>query len=283
MANIDSFYPQRLKGWALGLNAGGGNIGVPVVHLVGLAILATVGRDHPRALLAIYAPLIVIATVTAARRMDNLAHVTNDRHAMRDVAREPHAWALSFLYVGCFGSFIGFSFAFGQVLQVQFADTFDTPVKAASLTFIGPLLGSLARPFGGKLADRVGGAIVTVSMFVAMAFGAGVVLLASNLESLPLFLVGFIALFLLSGLANGSTYKMIPTVMLGVADSPEHGRRLTRALIGITGAVGALGGVAVNLVLRQSFLTSGSGDAAYLAFIAFYAICVVVVWKVYLR
>jgi nitrate/nitrite transporter NarK len=41
------------------------------------------------------------------------------------------------LYIGTFGSFIGFSFAFGQVLQVQFADIFSTPVKAAYLTFIG--------------------------------------------------------------------------------------------------------------------------------------------------
>ena len=44
MSNIDAFYPQRLKGWALGLNAGGGNLGVAAVQLVGLAVLATAGR-----------------------------------------------------------------------------------------------------------------------------------------------------------------------------------------------------------------------------------------------
>ena len=68
---------------------------------------------------------------------------------------------MSLLYIGTFGSFIGFGFAFGQVLQVQFADTFATPVKAAYLTFLGPLLGSLIRPVGGTLADRFGGARVT--------------------------------------------------------------------------------------------------------------------------
>ena len=72
MANIDAFYPQRLKGWALGLNAGGGNLGVAAVQLVGLAVLAIAGRDHPRLLLAIYIPLIVLATVGASLRMDNL-------------------------------------------------------------------------------------------------------------------------------------------------------------------------------------------------------------------
>jgi len=54
-------------------------------------------------------------------------------------------------------------------------------------------------------------------------------------------------------------------------------------LSAVRSAVGAFGGVLVNLAFRQSFLTTGSGDAAYLAFIAFYAVCVVVTWAVYLR
>ena len=62
---------------------------------------------------------------------------------------------MAFLYIGTFGSFIGYSFAFGLVLQNQFG---RTPLQAASITFIGPLLGSLIRPVGGKLADRYGGA-----------------------------------------------------------------------------------------------------------------------------
>ena len=49
MTNINAYYPQRLKGWALGINAGGGNLGVPVVQLVGLLVLATAGTGHPAA------------------------------------------------------------------------------------------------------------------------------------------------------------------------------------------------------------------------------------------
>ncbi|HLY33986.1 MAG TPA: MFS transporter, partial [Jatrophihabitantaceae bacterium] len=124
MTNINSFYPQRLKGWALGLNAGGGNLGVAVVQLVGLAVLATAGAAHPRVMLAIYIPLIVIAALGAYVTMDNLAHVRNDKRAMRDVCRDPHTWVMSFLYIGTFGSFIGFGFAFGQVLSTQFPTHF---------------------------------------------------------------------------------------------------------------------------------------------------------------
>ena len=294
MANIDAFYPQRLKGWALGHNAGGGNLGVAAVQLVGLAVLATVGKGHPRAILAVYIPLIVVSTLCAARYMDNLTHATNEKRAMRDVLRERHTWVMSFLYIGTFGTFIGFGFAFGQVLQVQFKTTFDTPIKAAYLTFLGPLLGSLIRPVGGKLADRFTGSLVTLCTFAAMAVGAGVVLYASSIASLSLFIAGFIVLFVLSGIGNGATYKMIPSIFRakasraidagGDADLEDrNARRLSRALIGIAGAIGAFGGVLVNLAFRQSFLTAKSGDAAYRGFIAFYIACLLVTWVVYRR
>ncbi|MGY1743825.1 MULTISPECIES: nitrate/nitrite transporter [unclassified Blastococcus] len=294
MANINAFYPDRLKGWALGLNAGGGNLGVPVIQLVGLLVLATAGASHPRIVLWVYIPLIVVAAVGAALLMDNLATARNQPRAMREALREPHTYVMSFLYIGTFGSFIGFGFAFGQVLQNQFAADFDTPLQAAYLTWLGPLLGSLIRPLGGSLADRFGGARITFWTFVAMAGGAAVVLAASQAGSLPLFVVGFVLLFVLSGIGNGSTYKMIPAIFrsqaqLSVAaggDGAAADRRALRmsgALIGIAGAVGAFGGVLVNLAFRQSFLATGDGEGAYLAFIAFYGVCVAVTWAVYLR
>jgi NNP family nitrate/nitrite transporter-like MFS transporter len=294
MANIDAYYPLRLKGWALGLNAGGGNIGVAVVQLVGLAVLATAGAGHPRVILALYIPLIVLSALGAALRMDNLTHLTNEKRAMRDALRVPHTWIVSFLYIGTFGTFIGFAFAFGQVLQVQFKGTFDTPLKAAYLTFLGPLLGSLIRPVGGRLADRFSGSAVTLATFAAMTAGAATVLVASTVGSLPLFLVGFIALFTLSGLGNGSTYKMIPAIFNAKAEEAilegadaetafKDSRRLSRAVIGIAGTVGAFGGVLVNLAFRQSFLDTKSGERAYVAFIALYLVCAAVTWAVYRR
>jgi NNP family nitrate/nitrite transporter-like MFS transporter len=294
MANINLFYPQRLKGWALGVNAGGGNLGVAAVQLVGLLVLAIAGAAHPRLVPAVYLPLIVLAALAAARYMDNLP-AANERGALREAARDPHAWTMSLLYVGTFGSFIGFSFAFGQVLQVQFADRFATPLDAAYLTFLGPLIGSLIRPVGGHLADRFGGARVTFWNFVAMAVGAGVVRYASLGRSLPLYLIGFIALFVFSGVGNGSTYKMIPAIFraraaravqsgaLDAEAAQRRSRRLAGMLIGIAGAVGASGGVLVNIAFRQSFLAFHSADAAYLGFIAGYCVCVLVTWLVYLR
>ncbi|GAB7185828.1 nitrate/nitrite transporter [Kitasatospora sp. Ki12] len=295
MANINAFYPHRLKGWALGINAGGGNLGVPAVQLLGLLVLATAGAAHPRLLPLLYLPLIVLAAVGAWWRMDNLATTgPGEGKALREVARDPYGWAVSTLYIGTFGSFIGFGFAFGQVLQVQFHERFDTPVKAAALTFLGPLLGSLLRPVGGRLADRYGGAAVTLCTFLGMGAGTAVVLVASRAGSFPLFLGGFIALFVLSGIGNGSTYKMIPAhyqavaraaVVAGAepAAAEADSRRRSAALIGLAGAIGAFGGVLVNLAFRQSFLASHNGDAAYLGFLGAYLLCSVLTWAVWLR
>ncbi|MFI9585192.1 nitrate/nitrite transporter [Streptomyces sp. NPDC052236] len=286
MTNINSFFPLRKKGWALGLNAGGGNIGVPVIQLIALAVIGAAGG--PRVLLGIYIPLIAVSAICAALFMDNLAPVKNDTGAAKEAVRDPHTWIMSFLYIGTFGSFIGYSFAFGLVLQTQFG---RTPLQAASITFIGPLLGSLIRPVGGWLADRLGGARITLWNFLGMGAATSVVILASVQESLALFTTAFIALFVLSGLGNGSTYKMIPGIfqakavamgMTGEA-AATYGRRLSGASMGLIGAVGALGGLGINLAFRQSFLTAGTGTSAFVAFLGFYAVCFALTWAVYLR
>ncbi|ARP70487.1 NarK/NasA family nitrate transporter [Streptomyces pluripotens] len=288
MTNINNFYPLRLKGWALGMNAGGGNIGVAVVQLVALLVIGVAGASHPRVLLAVYIPLIVLATVLSAWNMDNLAPVRNDTGAAKEAVSDSHTWIMSFLYIGTFGSFIGYSFAFGLVLQSQFG---RTPLQAASLTFIGPLLGSLIRPVGGQLADRLGGAKITLWNFGLMAVASAVIVLASVQKSLPLFIGGFIALFVLTGVGNGSTYKMIPGIFRAKAaatgmvgeEAAVYARRLSGAAMALIGAVGALGGLGINLALRQSFLSVGSGTGAFVAFLLYYSVCFAVTWAVYLR
>ncbi|MEJ3656737.1 nitrate/nitrite transporter [Actinomycetes bacterium KLBMP 9759] len=291
MANINTFFPESRKGWALGLNAGGGNIGVPVIQLVGLLIIATAGTGAPRVLLGVYIPLIVVAAVLAATTMNNLTSVRNDTGAFVESIRERQTWVMAFLYIGTFGSFIGYSFAFGLVLQNQFG---RTPLQAAAVTFIGPLLGSLIRPIGGRFADRFGGGRVTFWNFLAMVLATAVVIGASAIGSLTLFTVGFVMLFVLTGLGNGSTYKMIPAIFNGqarvaIAGGAEEGpallraRRISGAVIGIAGAIGALGGLFINLAFRQSFLTAQTGAPAYWSFLAFYVVCAVVTYAVYLR
>jgi MFS transporter, NNP family, nitrate/nitrite transporter len=307
MTNINAFYPQRLKGWALGLNAGGGNIGVPVVQLVGLLVIATVGNMAAELVCAVYLVLIGVAAVGAALFMDNLRDQKSNFGALVEALRYKHSWVMSFLYIGTFGSFIGFSFAFGQVLQINFLAGGDNAAQAAlhaaQISFIGPLLGSVSRPFGGKLADRVGGGKVTLYTFVAMIFAAGILVVAGMIDDgmkgaatgsqMVAYVVGFILLFILSGLGNGSTYKMIPSIFEAKAqdkagwsqeDKAAWSRRMSGALIGFAGAVGALGGVFINVALRLSYVSAAkSATNAFWVFLAFYVVCAVVTWVVFLR
>ncbi|KUI37391.1 MFS transporter [Mycobacterium sp. IS-1496] len=305
MTNINAFYPQRLKGWALGLNAGGGNIGVPMIQLVGLLVIATAGNRQPYWVCAVYLVALAVAGIGAALYMDNLEQHKIDFTAMKDILRVRDTWVISLLYIGTFGSFIGFAFAFGQVLQINFAARGQSPAEAslhaAQIAFVGPLLGSLSRVYGGKLADRIGGGRVTLAVFAGMILAAGVLVTVSTLDdgspgaataaTMIGYVVGFIALFLLSGIGNGSVYKMIPSIFearsrsLDAAEEQRAAwsRAMSGALIGFAGAVGALGGVGINLALRQSYLSSGSATAAFWIFAVFYVVASAVTWVMYVR
>lgn len=304
MTNINAFYPQRLKGAALALNAGGGNLGVPVVQLVGLLVIATVGNRQPHWVCAIYLVLLAIAGIGAALFMDNLQDYRIEMSTMRAVLSERHTWVIALLYIGTFGSFIGFSFAFGQVLQMNFVasgqNTAQASLHAAQIAFLGPLLGSLSRVYGGKLADRIGGGRVTLVVFCSMILAAGILVSASTFGShagrvsaatMVGYVIGFVALFVLSGIGNGSVYKMIPSIFearslalqVDETERRQWSRSMSGALIGLAGAIGALGGVGVNLALRQSYLHSGTATAAFWAFALFYVAASVLTWAIYVR
>ncbi|OBF28300.1 MFS transporter [Mycobacterium sp. ACS1612] len=305
MTNINAFYPQRLKGWALGINAGGGNIGVPMVQIVGLLVIATLGNRQPYWVCAVYLVALAVAGIGAALYMDNLEQHKIDLAAMGAILKERDTWVISLLYIGTFGSFIGFAFAFAQVLQINFAaggqSAAQASLHAAQIAFVGPLLGSLSRVYGGKLADRVGGGRVTLAMFAGMIFGAGILVAVSTLDDhtkgaatgamMTGYVVGFIVLFLLSGIGNGSVYKMIPSIFearsrsltVAEADRVAWSRAMSGALIGFAGAIGALGGVGINMALRQSYLSSHSATAAFWIFLAFYVVACAVTWVMYVR
>ena len=291
MTNINAFYPQRLKGWALGLNAGGGNLGVPAVQLLGLLVIAVAGNRQPYWVCAFYLVALTVAAIGAAVFMDNLEGPGVDLAAMRSALVNRHTWVISLLYIGTFGSFIGFSFAFGQMLVLSFREQGqsvpDAALHAAQIAFIGPLLGSISRVYGGKLADRFGGSRVTLGVFIGMIGGAAVLLMGGT--SVAVCAIGFVILFVLSGMGNGSVYKIIPSVFdaasrslpLDEAGRAAYSRSMSGAVIGIAGAIGGLGGVGINLVLRQSYSATGAATAAFAIFATFYAIAAVVTWRAY--
>ncbi|MFC7878803.1 MFS transporter [Isoptericola sp. NPDC057391] len=279
MANISFFFPEREKGAALGWNAAGGNLGTAVVQLVVPLVIATgAGVALERASL-VFVPFVVLAAFLAWRFMDNLSAAKADPRSFAVAVREPHTWVISFLYIGTFGSFIGFSGAFPTLLAGQF------PEVSLSLAFLGALVGSVARPLGGILADRVGGAVVTVGCYAVMIAGAVGAISALGSHRFGLFFASFLVLFVATGVGNGSVYRMIPAAfrVAGAGRDAAATARAAAGCIGIAGAVGALGGFLVPRGFAMSTSMTGSLVAALWVFVGAYAVMAVVTWAVYAR
>jgi MFS transporter, NNP family, nitrate/nitrite transporter len=297
MANISFFFPDKEKGFALGLNAAGGNIGVSTVQLlvpivVGYALLpgSASKKLHLENAGLLWLPLIVIAALGAFFFMNNLSSARSNIKDQLIVAQRRHTWVMAWLYIGTFGSFVGFSAAFPLLLKTQF------PEVNANLAFLGALVGSIARPMGGKLADRVGGAKVTFWNFVAMTGATAVLLYALEIKAFGLFLTAFLALFITTGIGNGSTFRMIPVIFRSFHMKHVHGqgeaavaaamviaRRETAAVIGIVSGIGALGGYFIPRSFGASIKATGGATLAVSWFIAFYLTCVGTTWWCYLR
>jgi len=288
MANITFFFPQRTKGWALGLNAAGGNIGAAVAQftvpiLVSLTAYAMVsgGNKVPNVPIAgwFWVPFIVLAIILAIVGMNNLSSAKGDSGGYIAALKDPHMWLMSLLYIGTFGSFIGMGGAFPNLIKQNFATYALIPIGSATvaLAFLGPLVGSLARPFGGRLADKVGGASVTVGAFAVMAIAAVAAALAmkhtwgSHLTGFIVALCCFLVLFIATGVGNGSMYKMIPNVFAyraGSADAQHVSagittERKTSAALGIVAAFGAYGGFLIPQLFNMTTKLKGGAGGGF--------------------
>ncbi|GAB3672792.1 MFS transporter [Actinocorallia lasiicapitis] len=290
MANITHFYPASRQGLPLGLNAAGGNLGTSVTQLAMPPLIVAFGLV---AVGLVWIPLLLLAAACAYFFMNNLKTASSAYTAreMAAMCRRSQTVVMSVLYIGTFGSFIGYAFSFGVLIKAQFPD-----VKGANFIWLGAFIGSVARPFGGWLADRFSGARVTMINFLAMGAGVALVALAVNAGSWPVFLAAFLFVFATTGIGNGSTYRMIPAIYhaqahadvrsddaTAVRRATARGRRDAAAALGICSAVGAAGGVLIQQVFRLSLENTGSISAALSVLAGFYGLRVALTWFFYLR
>jgi NNP family nitrate/nitrite transporter-like MFS transporter len=266
------------------LNAAGGNLGVSTVQLIvplfiGWAIFPQQKAGiHLENAGLVWIPLIVLSTLGAMFFMNNLASARSNFKDQAVVAGRKDTWIMSFLYVGTFGSFVGYSAAFPLLLKTQF------PEMTVNLAFLGALVGSAARPLGGKLADRFGGARVTFWNFALMAIASVGLLWALKQHDLPLFLAVFLCLFVTTGIGNGSTFRMIPVIFRNLHGRGAHrgaealttARRETAAVLGVASAVGALGGFFIPQAFAASIKAYGGPAVAVGYFLGFYLSCALV-------
>jgi NNP family nitrate/nitrite transporter-like MFS transporter len=202
---------------------------------------------------------------------------------------------MCWLYLGTFGSFIGYSAGLPLLIKTQFPGI--DPIRYA---FLGPLVGALIRPVGGWLSDKLGGARVTFWNFLAMATAAGGVLWflpqAGQGGSFAGFLTMFMLLFATSGIGNGSTFRMIPVIFSTFHDRMAQGggsavreqakkdaAKEAAAVLGFSSAVAAYGAFFIPRAFGVSMKATGSPAAAIVGFIVVYVSCIAVTWWCYSR
>lgn len=292
MANISFFFPKAQKGTALGLNAGLGNLGVSAMQFL-VPLIITSGTfaalcGDPQICVVkgvttsiwlqnsgfVWVPMILASTIAAWFGMNDIASAKASFSDQSIIFRRRHNWLMCWLYLGTFGSFIGYSAGLPLLIKSQFP-----AVNPVQFAFIGPLVGALVRPVGGWLADKRGGATVTFWNFIIMAaavFGV--------LHFLPHggtggnfwgFLSMFILLFTTTGIGNGSTFRMIPVIFLTERQRDAAGKgeaaaeqaikdaaKEAAAVLGFTSAFAAYGAFFIPKSFGSSIAATGGPQAA---------------------
>jgi NNP family nitrate/nitrite transporter-like MFS transporter len=310
MSNISFFYPKAQQGTALGLNAGLGNLGVSVMQflvplVIGFSLFGAAGGEAQE--LAdggqlwlqnagfVWVPLILAVTVAAWFGMNDLSSAKASFSEQAVIFTRKHNWLMCWLYLATFGSFIGFAAAFPLLIKHSFPD-----VNALKFAFLGPFVGALMRPLGGWVADKLGGARVTLWNFVLMIAAVfGVVHFlpqdgsAGNFYG---FLTMFMLLFVTTGIGNGSTFRMIPVIFRTLHESWSAGKdaitkelaskaagKESAAVLGFTSAIGAFGAFFIPKSFGSSIALTGGPEVALYVFVGYYVSCIVVTWWWYAR
>ncbi len=311
MSNISFFYPKAKQGFALGMNAGLGNLGVSATQFV-IPLVITLAlfggivggpqltADGKELFLQnagfVWVPFLVVCAIAAWFGMHDLAAARSSFAEQAVIFKRKHNWLMCWLYIGTFGSFIGFSAGFPMLIKTQFPD-----VNPMTYAFLGPLVGALMRSVGGWLSDKLGGALLTFWVFALMIVGVFFVLhflpdhdgQGGNFYG---FLGSFMGLFVLSGIGNASTFRMIPVIFRTLherwsASADAEGKTAasrqagieSAAVIGFSSAIGAYGGFFIPKSYGSSIAWTGGPELALYGFIAFYATCLVVTWWWYYR
>ena len=284
MANIGFFFPKANKGFALGINAGIGNLGVSLIYLTApillgwnLSSLFGEGVPGPDGMMYVQNVCYFWTIPTALTLvlvwlfMDNLPLPKQSPKSMMSIFGNKHTWLMCWIYTCGFGSFIGFSAALGLLVAKEFP---EMPFSYAA--FLGPFIGAGIRPVGGLLADKMdsGSRVTLISLFVMLG-ASFLVLFGVEAHRFPVFFGAFLLLFLTTGFINGTSFRMIPYIF----NNPFHSSLVT----GFTAAIAAYGAFFIPKLFGFAYANYGVVAPAFYILIAFTVSTIVITWYFYDR
>ena len=290
MPSTGYFFPKRLQGTALGIQAGIGNLGMSVIQLVGPLLMGfslfgmtwvapqsgSSGPIHVHNAAIFFVPWTVVAAILAFTLLKDVPVKANIRQQL-DIFSNSNTWVMTAMYVMTFGIFSGFAAQFALIINQHygkdsaFAGMEGLPA-GAGYAFLGPLIGSLVRFAWGPLCDKFGGAIWTFVSAVGMAVTLGwaaLFLEPKDLGQFPVFLTAMLLMFFFSGIGNAGTFKQMPMIMP---------KRQAGGAIGFTAAVASLGPFIVGVAL-----SSMSASLWFWLCAAYCVACAALCWVRYAR
>lgn len=293
MPSTSYFFPKKLQGTALAIQAGVGNFGVSVVQfvtpwIIGFALLGSLLGDPQtftkgevskplwlQNALLVYVPLVLLGALLAWFWLKSVPVRANFREQF-DIFSDKHTWIMTSLYIMTFGSFSGFSATFPLLIRTVYGK-FEGAPDPLAFAFLGPLVGSLIRILIGPLTDRYGGAIWTQVSGIGLLFsaiGVSFFLRPVSLEQFPWFVLFMLLVFLFAGIGNASTFKQIPMIF-----EP----RKAGGVIGWTAAIGAYGPFVFSVLIGAIIGSTGYATVFFYGIAVFYAINVLLNWYYYAR
>ncbi|GGJ35498.1 MFS transporter [Deinococcus roseus] len=293
MPSTSLFFPKKLQGTALGIQAGIGNFGVSLAQfvtpwIIGFGAFASLTGGpqtfHDKTRTSeiflqnaplIYVPLILIGAVWAWFSLKSIPVKANPAQLL-SIFKEKHTWIMTSIYLMTFGAFSGLSSAFPLLIKTLYGGFEHAPVPL-QYAFYGPLIGSAVRVIFGMIADRTGGAILTTISglgMLASAIFTSFYVTPKSIEEFPFFVAGMLSLFFFSGIGNAATFRQMPIIFPATQAA---------GVIGWTAAIAAYGPFIVSMLISTIIAATGNTVLFFYVMAAFFLFNVGLNWHFYNR
>ena len=300
MPSTSVFFPKRLQGTALGIQAGIGNFGVSLAQfvtpvIIGVSIYGSsqvFSKINPKTKEVLetseiylqsaafwYIPILIVVAIAAWIYLRSIPVKASFREQL-DIFSNKHTWFCTITYMMTFGTFAGLSASFPMLIKTLYGG-FENAPDPLAFAFYGPLIGSASRVLFGFVSDKTGGAILTTITGIGLA--AGILMLISmglvapsGMEQFPMFVAVIFGLFFFTGVGNAATFRQFPIIF-------GHNPRQAAGVIGWTAAIAAYGPFIFATIIGAVISASGNAKAFFAGLLIFVVFATLINWYYYTR